>query len=105
METWSGVTDALRTDSLTLKDRDTHTQLLIKYKSGALVAQFFTTEDEKTTFQWSKVFFEDIFIFWYQIFVCSIGSVVFESGERYPPEWSNRYDHVQHGIFTGPPLI
>ena len=36
---WTGVTDALRTDSLTtLKDRAT--QLLIKYKSGPLVTQF-----------------------------------------------------------------
>ena len=35
---WIGVTDASRTDSLTtLKDRAT--QLLIKYKSGALVTQ------------------------------------------------------------------
>ena len=31
-------TDALRTDGLTLKDRAT--QLLIKYKSGALLTQF-----------------------------------------------------------------
>ena len=31
-------TDALRTDSQTLKDRGT--QLLVKYKSGALVTQF-----------------------------------------------------------------
>ena len=35
---WTGVTDALRTDSQTLKDRAA--QLLIKYKSGALVTQF-----------------------------------------------------------------
>ena len=34
---WTGVTDALRTDSQTLKDRAT--QLLIKCKSGALVTQ------------------------------------------------------------------
>ena len=37
MEIWTCVTDALRTDSQTVKDRAT--QLLIKYKSGALVAQ------------------------------------------------------------------
>ena len=38
VEIWIGVTDASRTDSLTtLKDRAT--QLLIKYKSGALVTQ------------------------------------------------------------------
>ena len=37
MEIWTGVTDALRTDGLTLKGRAT--QLLIKYKSGALVTQ------------------------------------------------------------------
>ena len=37
MEIWTGVTNALRTDGLTLKDRDT--QLLIKYKSGAHVTQ------------------------------------------------------------------
>ena len=34
---WTGVTDALRTDWQTLKDRAT--QLLPKYKSGALVTQ------------------------------------------------------------------
>ena len=38
MEIWSGVTDALLTHSQTLKD--SATQLLIKYKSGALVTQF-----------------------------------------------------------------
>ena len=39
VEIWTGVTDAWRTDSLTtLKDRAT--QLLIKYKSGALVTQY-----------------------------------------------------------------
>ena len=39
VEIWTGVTDASLTDSLTtLKDRAT--QLLIKYKSGALVTQF-----------------------------------------------------------------
>ena len=37
VEIWTGVTNALRTDGLTLKDRDT--QLLIKYKSGVLVTQ------------------------------------------------------------------
>ena len=37
MEIWTGVTDALRTDGLNLKGRAT--QLLIKYKSGALVTQ------------------------------------------------------------------
>ena len=41
VEIWTGVTDALRTLSLTnwqtLKDRAT--QLLLKYKSGALVMQ------------------------------------------------------------------
>ena len=38
IEIWTGVTDASLTDSLTtLKDRAT--QLLIKYKSGALVTQ------------------------------------------------------------------
>ena len=38
VEIWTGVTDASLTDSLTtLKDRAT--QLLIKYKSGALVTQ------------------------------------------------------------------
>ena len=47
-------------------------------------AIFLTTQDEKTTFQLSKVFFEDIFIFWFQIFVFSIRSVVSEIGERYP---------------------
>ena len=37
-EIWTGVTDALLTHSLTtLKDKAT--QLLIKYKSGALVTQ------------------------------------------------------------------
>ena len=42
VEIWTGVTDALRTFSLTnwqtLKDRAT--QLLLKYKSGALVTQY-----------------------------------------------------------------
>ena len=37
VDIWTGLTDALRTDGLTLKDRAT--QLLIKYKSGALVTQ------------------------------------------------------------------
>ena len=37
VEIWTGVTDAWLTDSQTLKDRATHTQLLMKYKSGALV--------------------------------------------------------------------
>ena len=37
MEIWSGVTDALLTDSQTLKDGAT--QLLMKYQSGALVTQ------------------------------------------------------------------
>ena len=38
VEIWTGVTDALRTDGLTLKGRAT--QLLIKYKIGALVTQY-----------------------------------------------------------------
>ena len=38
MEIWSGVTDAFRTDSLTTL-KDSATQLLIKYKSGALVTR------------------------------------------------------------------
>ena len=38
MEIQKGVTDALRTHSQTLEDRAT--QLLIKYKSGALVTQY-----------------------------------------------------------------
>ena len=38
VEIWTGVTNALRTDWQTLKDRAT--QLLIKYKSGALVTQY-----------------------------------------------------------------
>ena len=38
MEIWTGLTDAWHTDSQTLKD--SATQLLIKYKSGALVTQF-----------------------------------------------------------------
>ena len=38
VEIWTGVTHALRTDGQTLKDRAT--QLLIKYKSGALVTQY-----------------------------------------------------------------
>ena len=37
VEIWSGVTDALLNDSKTLEDRAT--QLLMKYKSGALVTQ------------------------------------------------------------------
>ena len=37
VDIWTGLTDALRTDGLTLKDRAT--QLLTKYKSGALVTQ------------------------------------------------------------------
>ena len=37
MDIWSGVTDDSLTHSQTLKDRTT--QLLIKYKSGALVTQ------------------------------------------------------------------
>ena len=37
-EIWSGVTAALQTDLQTFKDRAT--QLLIKYKSGALGTQF-----------------------------------------------------------------
>ena len=37
VDIWTGLTDALRTEGLTLKDRAT--QLLIKYKSGALVTQ------------------------------------------------------------------
>ena len=44
VEIWTGVMDALRTDSLTtLKDRAT--QLLIKYKSGALVTQYLLVID------------------------------------------------------------
>ena len=39
MEIWTGVTDALLTDSLTTL-KDMATQLLIKYKSGALVMQY-----------------------------------------------------------------
>ena len=38
VEIWTGVTDALLTHSQTLKD--SATQLLIKYESGALVTQF-----------------------------------------------------------------
>ena len=38
MEIWTGVTDALLTDSLTTL-KDSATQLLIEYKSGALVTQ------------------------------------------------------------------
>ena len=38
MEIWTGVTDPLRTDSLTTL-KDGATQLLIKYMSGALVTQ------------------------------------------------------------------
>ena len=37
VEIWKGVTDALGTDSQTLKD--SATQLLIKYMSGAIVTQ------------------------------------------------------------------
>ena len=48
MEIWSGVTDALLTDSETLKDRAT--QLLIKYKSGALVTQCLEHLDLLETF-------------------------------------------------------
>ena len=40
IEIWTGVTDALQTDGQTLKDRAT--QLLINYKSGALVTQLNT---------------------------------------------------------------
>ena len=39
MEFWTGVTDASLTDSLTTL-KDSATQLLIKYKNGALVTQF-----------------------------------------------------------------
>ena len=40
MEIWTGVTDASLTHSLTDSQRkDRATQLLIKYKSGALVTQ------------------------------------------------------------------
>ena len=38
MEIWTGVTDTLRIDSLTLEERAT--QVRIKYKSGALVKQY-----------------------------------------------------------------
>ena len=44
MEFWSGVTDALLTGSQALKDRAT--QLLIKYKSGALVTKSFARFQE-----------------------------------------------------------
>ena len=42
MEIWTVVTNALWTDSLTDSQtlKDSATQLLIKYKSGALVPQF-----------------------------------------------------------------
>ena len=36
VEIWTGVTDVLGTDNF----KDSATQLLIKYKSGALVTQF-----------------------------------------------------------------
>ena len=42
VEIYTGVANALRTDGLTLKDRAT--QLLIKYKSGALVTQLSSTQ-------------------------------------------------------------
>ena len=37
MEIWTGVTDALLTDS---QRKDSATQLLLKYKSGVLVTQY-----------------------------------------------------------------
>ena len=43
MEIWTGVTDASLTDSHL---KDSATQLLIKYKSGALVTQFHVCEDD-----------------------------------------------------------
>ena len=38
VEIWTGVTDPLQTEGLTLKD--SATQLLTKYKSGTLVMQY-----------------------------------------------------------------
>ena len=50
VEIWTGVTHAWLTDWLTtLKDRAT--QLLIKYKSGALVTQYLFAKAEKISFQ------------------------------------------------------
>ena len=43
VEIWKGVTHAWRTDSQTLKDRAT--QLLMKYKSGALVTQSLNAQE------------------------------------------------------------
>ena len=43
MEIWKGVTHASLTDSHL---KDSATQLLIKYKSGALVTQFHVCEDD-----------------------------------------------------------
>ena len=53
-EIWTGVTDALLTHSLTtLKDRAT--QLLIKYKSGALVTQCLRMQQEEKLRQFAPI--------------------------------------------------
>ena len=55
MEIWTGVTDASLTDSLT---KDIATQLLIKYKSGALVTQKHLVETiPKAQTTWRVFFF------------------------------------------------
>ena len=62
VEIWTGVTDAWLTDRLTtLKDRAT--QLLKKYKSGALVTQLLVLKKKGTeqVFNFKSVF---VFVFW-----------------------------------------
>ena len=61
VEIWTGVTDALLTHSQTLKDRAPH--LLIKYKSRALVTQYYFCWKWAGLKDLNYVFFVTVFVF------------------------------------------
>ena len=83
VEIWSGVTDAWRTHSQTLKD--SATQLLIKYKSGAIVTQLSLLN--------LRIF---------QIYKLNpAGEMTWPSGDQYIGDWENnqRLEYGKQSIY------